>query len=291
MKTRAFFFITLLVLFSTSLQAQKQKKLYIGIEKNRIPYSDLDDTKQAQGILVSAVRALCDDIDADCEFVSGRFDTLLNKLQTYQINGVILIENLVIPEFDNIKTTAPLCIRQPVLIHKPDPNQVQNKEGFSGKTIGVMEGTLTHLYLLDEYSSNARLKPYFLLENGVFDLVMNRIDTLAVNLSFFKQRVQNTHVGQNIAVKQMLSRFKEDSEYPDTSMTLALRASDTELYQKISKAQANRGRPTYCSNLLIGSPNSLKKPIAAPPINFDDLSQPKSGSTEPQTKIEEKPND
>lgn len=287
MKTQAIFFSVLLVLFTSTSLAKEQQKLYIGIEKNRIPYTDLDKTKQAQGILVSAVRELCDDIDAECVFVSGQFDALLKKLQTYQLNGVILIENLVLPELDKIQTLQPLCKKQLVFVQKIDINTPQ-KEGFTGKTIGVLESSLTHLYLLDEYSENAQLKPYPLLESGVFDLVMDRIDVLAVNLSFFKQRVQNTHLGKNIIAKQMLAHTESHQGPADTSMTLALRESDNDLYERMRKAQDNRGSPSYCSNLIIGRPGSPKVPVPAPPIDFiSNISSTHSGSPEPQTTTEE----
>lgn len=250
----------------TSVQAQEIKpatlQLYIGIEKNRQPYTYLDDKQQAQGILVDAMTTLCKKINATCEFVAGNFDQLLENVQTFQLNGMVIIDTFLYPEIDKLKLTPPLCTFRPVFIQKQSAPDRQTPEDFKGTMIGVREGSLLHLHILDEYGSVARMKSYALLEAGVFDLISGRTDVLFADDAFFKQRVLNTALGSTNAPSKLVSHSLADLELPATSMRLAVREQDTALLAKLENALQTTAPPPNCADLP-NKPHPPASPTAA----------------------------
>ncbi len=265
-------FFILPFLLTTALAQQSQTKerqqLYIGIEKNRLPYTGLNDLKQPHGILVAAVNRLCETINADCEFVVGEFNQLLQDVKIYKLHALIIIDTFILPDIDKLKLTPPLCKTQPVFIQKPNENNRTKPEDFKGTTIGVREGSLLHLYLLDEFSSHARIKPYPLLESGIFDLVTGRIDTLSTDQAFFSERLQKTPLGKEYAATPLDMTQPDGEALPATSMRFALREQDTELYETLTKAIQTNGQPSYCVDILVSHKQSGIS-IPPPPINFD----------------------
>lgn len=221
----------------------------IGMEKNRAPYTYLDKQQQAQGILVEAITELCKKIPMTCTFSVDHFDTLVGKMHTYQLQGFVVIDTFIYPELDNLKLTAPLCTLQPVLVQLAAEKPRLTPDDFKNTTIGVRAGSLLHLYLLDQYSSVARIRTYQLSEEGIFDLTSKRINALFVDDAFFNQQVKNTVLGTTDSAAQLVSYPVTDVELPPTNMRLALRGNDTTLLNTFNKILQDKSPPN-CADLL-----------------------------------------
>lgn len=228
--------------------AAEKAQLYIGIAKNRQPYAYMDKAQQPQGTLLEKLDTLCDKIGASCKYVAGNFDQLLKDIQAYKLHGLLIIDHFVAPEIDRIRLTPPLCQLQPVFIQRQD-NLREQQEDFRGTTIGVGYGSLLHLYLLDEYSSLSRLRPYYTLENGVFDLVSGRIDALFAEQAFFRARVAPTALTNPDNPARLAIRKIGAPEFPATSMTLAVQERNQELLKAFTEAIQADGKTPACACL------------------------------------------
>ncbi|WMP19408.1 substrate-binding periplasmic protein [Thiothrix lacustris] len=251
------------------LQAQDTEltalQLYIGFERNHQPYTYLDDKQQAQGILVDAMKALCTTAKVNCVFVAGNFDKLMEDVQTFQLSGLLVIDTFFFPEIDKVKFTSPFCTFNPVFIQKQSAKNRQSPQDFKGAMIGVREGSLLHLHILDTYSSVARLKSYPLLEAGVFDLISGRTDVLFADNTFFKQRILNTPLGNTDTPSKLVAYPLAKLELPATSMRLAVRAQDTKLLETLEKALHTTTPPPDCADLPTKQPlPTASKPAANP---------------------------
>ncbi len=222
--------------------------LYIGIEKRRIPYTYLDDQHLADGLLVNMASKMCEAIDAQCRFIAGTFDNLLQDLQTSKLDGLLIIDDVILPDIDGIKLTSPLCDLQPVFIQQKVDVARKRRRDFAKTTIGVLEASLFHLYLLDEYSSFARIKSYPLLEGAVFDLKAGRIDAIFTDLAFFNERILNNPLGRGNQASTMITLSVETPGFPDTGMTLAINEQQLELFSVVEKELQNQGSVTVCSD-------------------------------------------
>lgn len=261
---------------------EKKQHLYIGIEENRMPYVDKNDERQAEGILVAEITRLCATINAECEFIAGEFNQLLQALQTYKLHTLLVIDTFILPTTDKLKLTPPLCKIQPVFIHKQDENSSTKAEKLKGTTIGVRQGSLLHLYLLEKYNHKARIKAFPLLESGIFDLDSGRIDSLSADQVFFSERLQKTSLGKGYSATPLKILASDNATLPATSMRLALREQNVELYESLTKAIKANGQPPYCSDL----PGSQKQTEISTTPSLTDFDTPMpeaplSGSVKP----------
>ena len=124
----------------------------------------------------------------------------------------------------------------------------KKQEDFQRSTIGVLSGSLHHFYLLDEYSSLARIKPYELLESGVLDLVFGRIDSLFADEAFFEARIKNTSLSNIDKPGQLVAIKVGQPELSPTAMRLVVRKNDTELLAVLNNNILHS--PPACTDLL-----------------------------------------
>lgn len=221
--------------------------LYIGIPTNRQPYSYRDANQQAHGLLVDAIKPVCQQMKVTCNFVTGNFDELIQDLQHIKLNAVAVVDAFIFPEIDGLKLTRPLCHIEPAFIQAKSAPARNKPEDFQGATIGMLEGSIFHTYLLDTYSSQARLMPYSLLEDAIFDLTFKRVDAVLADESFIKARVLDTPLGKYAS---FTTTRIEAPELPATSMVLALREQDDDLFKELDKALQATPQDQTCLQLL-----------------------------------------
>lgn len=224
------------------------ESIRIGTENRRQPYTYLDSERRYSGILVEHVKKICETEKIACDFTSNDFYGLLGDLQDYRLNTMIVVDSLVLPEIDNVILSKPLCNISSVFIQKNTGSVKTEKEDFQRSTIGVLKGSLHHFYLLDEYSSLARLKSYELLESGVVDLVFGRIDALFADEAFFNVRIQSTSLGGEDKANRFVAVKVGQSELSPTAMRLAVRDNDAELLAVLDKNIPDN--PPLCVDLI-----------------------------------------
>ena len=194
----------------------------------------------------------------NCEFAIGKFEKLLGDVQTFQLDGFIVIDTLVLPEVDQLNLTSPICKLNPVFIQIKTDSLRSKPEDFKNRRIGVLQDSLMHLHLVEKYTQNASLKPYLVLESGIFDLITGRIDALAADAAFFQARVANTVLGKKGNTNQLIAVKAPDAELPASSMAIVLRARDKERLESLEQALRKNGEVRDCSELLIEKPSLLK---------------------------------
>ena len=221
--------------------------LQIGIPIARRPYAYLDTQKQPAGTLIAVIQQVCQQIQANCEFTGGNTEQLLQDLQTIKLNAVLIVDDFIMPEVDNVKLTTPLCTLKPAFIQKAGAPPRHKPEDFRGSTLAMQEGSIFHIHLLDEYNSQARLKPYPFMENAIFDLVFGRLDALFADETLIQAQITQTAL--NGYVEWMLTPTETADLYP-TAMTLAIREQDHDLFKTLDSALSSIKESQSCVSLL-----------------------------------------
>jgi ABC-type amino acid transport substrate-binding protein len=241
-------FSSLLLVFPAvqSANGSEARKLYFGIEGKRLPYTELVKGIEANGMLVDALREICEEIDAECHFVGGKPDQLLQDLQHYQLDALLVVDAVLLPDIDKLRFTSPLCRIEPVFLQtQPYPSI----EAFiRSAVIGVQQDSLLHLYLLDEYAGNARLRAYPLLENGLFDLAFGRIDALFVDKAFLHAHI--AQIEKNIPMLNVVTLDK--SALAAGAMSVAIGQHNKALFNEFEQTVQNLhgGNPPGCADML-----------------------------------------
>ena len=238
-------------------EEQKSKVFYIGVETNRMPYIGLTHDKEIIGLLITSVHQLCKKIKIQCEFVSSNFFSILEDIKLNRLDGLLIVDQLVFPKTDKLKLTTPLCTIQPVFIHSSDLDGSIKAKDLTGKIIGVKEGSRLHFYLIEKYDHYATIKPYSLLQNGLFDLFTQHIDLLATDKAFASVNLAKATFAKHYTITSLrkknntTSDFFSKKDFVLTQMTLALGEENTGLYNKLDQAIRARGKTPYCSDLLV----------------------------------------
>lgn len=231
----------------TSEPEASKLSLQIGIPVSRRPYAYLDTQKQPAGILVAVIQQVCQQIQANCQFTGGNTEQLIQDLQTIKLNAVLIVDDFIMPDVDKVKLTTPLCTLKPAFLQKAGAPPRHKPEDFRGSTLAMQEGSIFHIYLLDEYSSQARLKPHPFMENAIFDLVFGRLDALFADEAFIQAQIIQTAL--NGYVEFMLTPV-ETAAIPPTAMTLAIRDQDHDLFKALEIALPNIKASQPCASLL-----------------------------------------
>jgi lysine/arginine/ornithine transport system substrate-binding protein len=256
----AYYFIFLIILSISHLVIADEKNtpLFIGVENKKIPYSYINKDEEVSGILINQLKSLCKMLKLECHFINNTMETLLYQLKTAQIQAVLVQDFFVIPEIDKIVLSLPLCKINPLFIQKKTATPKNTIEDFKGKTIGVQQASIFHIYLLDNYNSFSDIKPYIQLESGVFDLISGRIDVLFADEAFAQQRILSTSLSSNTNPDQLVPLnmkplLKSDSDSAfSRSMSLAFRQDDIKRIDKF-KSLLNKSKLKSCVDLLENS--------------------------------------
>ena len=242
----------LLIISTFSSSAHAKDHLFFGITDNHRPHVYLNDEEQPSGSLIDYLSTLCADLDVECSFQTNNFFNHIEQLQGGQINALLVTDSVLLPATDEIIFTPPICKTLPIFIYKiqSDKPVFKSIDQFKNITIGVHQDSSYHLYLLDEYHSHSLIKPYSLIESGIFDLANDRIDALLAEKSFFEARVATTTLASKKKnyYLEMIELGKINQ--PFKTMSLALKKEDTELHEKFTKAINAHGPTVSCVDLV-----------------------------------------
>lgn len=245
--------VAFLLIISTFVSSAHTKEhLFFGITDNHRPHVYLNNEEQPSGTLVDYLSALCIDLDVECSFHTDNFFKHIEQLQGGQINALLVTDSVLLPAIDQIIFTPPLCKTSPVFIYKiqSDKPVFKSIEQIRNVTIGVHQDSSYHLYLLDEYHRHSIIKPYSLIESGIFDLANGRIDALLTEKSFFEARVATTTLASKKKSYYLEMVELGKINQPFKTMSLALKIEDTELHEKFTKAINAHAPTTSCVDLV-----------------------------------------
>lgn len=239
-------------LLAETESSENHRPIYVGVPENRYPYSYKNTENKITGLLIDKISDICEKNSFSCTFIDGDFHENLEKLQTLNIDALLVIDSIIIPDSDEVKTTLPLCKYNAVFVKKVRLS-LQKKitnDDLQNKTIGVTAESALHLYALDNYYSFSSIKPYETMESGVFDIFSEKIDILFTEEAFYESRIGSTLLG-NRHNGFWLKKLGSDSiDLPETLMTLVLRNNDDELWNKMASAITKQDAEQLCSALL-----------------------------------------
>jgi len=253
---------------SNSLLAKDDRpepsQLYIGITHNRLPYSLHAEKQAPTGLVVQQLTKICKQMNAQCHFVAARFNKLQQELQTFQLNAVLVLDDVPLMDTSTVTLTLspPLCDITPVFIQRYHTQPGKQLKHFENRIIGVLENSVFHHFIadLDQERFKLKFKLYPILESGIMDLITQRIDALLTDAAFYQERVASTVLAKPGSDHQLIATQAQHIELPNTSMRLMTRAKDQALSAAFKKTIATIIPSQTCESLLAqpaSRPNTL----------------------------------
>ncbi|MBB5701926.1 polar amino acid transport system substrate-binding protein [Ochrobactrum daejeonense] len=158
--------------------AEEPLKLKIGTEGAYPPFNFIKPDGTLSGFDVDIAKALCEQMKAECEFVTQEWDGAIPALQAGKFDAFIASMSITEErkkqvDFSNKYYNTPPGIAAP----KDTDIKGVTKEDLAGKTIGV-QGSTTHFNYSEKTFTDSTVKAYPTAEEYRLDLANGRLDAV-----------------------------------------------------------------------------------------------------------------
>ncbi|NKC02994.1 ABC transporter substrate-binding protein [Brucella haematophila] len=216
----------------TAANAEAPLKLIIGTEGAYPPFNFINPDGTLSGFDVDIAKALCDEMKAECTFITQEWDGTIPALQAdkfdaYVSSMSITEERKKQVDFSNKYYNTPPGIAVP----KDSDIKGVTKADLAGKTVGVQVST-THANYAEHAFADSTIKAYPTAEEYRLDLANGRLDA-ANDDSVTLAEWLKTPDG---ACCKMVGTYPPDPEIHGVGVGVALKKGRPELVEKFNAA-------------------------------------------------------
>ncbi|WP_187971460.1 ABC transporter substrate-binding protein [Aquibium microcysteis] len=158
--------------------AQERMKLKIGTEGAYPPFNNLTSDGKLEGFDIDIARALCEEMQADCEFVTQDWDGIIPALQAGKFDAIIASMSITPERAEKVDFTNKYY-NTPPAIAVPKDSEIAGvtKDDLAGKTIGV-QGSTTHFNYSEATYTDSEIRAYPTAQEYQLDLANGRLDAV-----------------------------------------------------------------------------------------------------------------
>lgn len=217
-------------------------KIKIGTEGAYPPFNNLESDGSLVGFDVDIAKALCEEMKAECEFVTQDWDGIIPALIAGKFDAIIASMSITDErkqkvDFSNKYYNTPPAIAVP----KDSDVKGVSKDDLAGKTIGVQSST-THFNYSEATYTDSDLKGYGSPDEYKLDMVNDRLDAVNDDIIVLQEWLA-TEDGKNFKIVGTITPVPE---IHGLGAGIAVRKGETELAEKFNKAiDAIRANGTY----------------------------------------------
>lgn len=152
------------------------KKVRIATEGAYPPFNFKNPDGSLGGFDVDVAKAVCAQIQADCEMVAQDFDGLIPGLVAKKYDGIIAGMSITPERQQQVDFTAPYFKNTMVWL-APKSGKF-NLQAITGLKLGGQRSTTPGAYLQEHYGKNNDIKLYDTYDNAYLDLKAGRVDAV-----------------------------------------------------------------------------------------------------------------
>ena len=172
--------------------AQAQEVIRIGTEGAYPPFNVLEADGTLTGFDIDIARALCEEMQAECEFVTSDWDGIIPALIAGRFDAIIASMSITEERKEQVDFTEKYYNTPPAIAAPKDtPIKGVTKEDLAGKTIGVQGGT-THFNYSEKTYTDSTIKPYPTAQEYQLDLANGRIDAVNDDITVIAHRTRSS---------------------------------------------------------------------------------------------------
>ena len=158
--------------------AQDKMKLKIGTEGAYPPFNNLTSDGKLEGFDIDIARALCEEMNADCEFVTQDWDGIIPALQAGKFDAIIASMSITPERAEKVDFSKKHYNTPPGIAAPQDtPITGVTKEDLAGKTVGV-QGSTTHFNFSEATYADSEVRAYPTAQEYQLDLANGRLDAV-----------------------------------------------------------------------------------------------------------------
>jgi len=159
--------------------AQAQElKLKIGTEGAYPPFNNLTADGKLEGFDIDIAKALCEEMKAECEFVTQDWDGIIPALLAGKFDAIIASMSITDERKQQVDFTHKYYNTPPAIaVPKDSDIKGVTKEDLAGKSIGV-QGSTTHSNYAEATYTDSDVKLYPTADEYKLDIANGRIDAV-----------------------------------------------------------------------------------------------------------------
>ncbi|QFS88360.1 MULTISPECIES: transporter substrate-binding domain-containing protein [unclassified Marinobacter] len=215
-----------LAMIAGTAQAQ-DRNLRIAFDIPYEPFEYRDENGELTGFEVELATAMCEELNANCEFVIQAWDGMIPGLLARKFDLIMSSMSITPERAERVLFSEPYYIT-PGGWFGPDSfnTDVTDMDAMKGKNIGVQRGTTMDTYVTENMGGVVSIKRYTTAEDMVLDLEGNRLDAVFVDYPVGEQTILNREGYKEVGEPVKLG----------DGVGVAMRKRDTQLATDINAA-------------------------------------------------------
>jgi polar amino acid transport system substrate-binding protein len=228
----------LFALLLASTPAAADDTLRIGTEGAYPPFNQIGPDGELQGFDIDIAKALCKEMNRDCEFVTQDWDGIIPGLLANKYDAIIASMSIT-PERDKaVDFTGRYYSNKLRFLAKKSSNIKPTEASLKGKTVGAQRATISSQWLKDNMGDILDIKLYDTQENAFLDLGSGRIDAVLADMLVAYEWLESD--------EGSAYEFKGEAVYSGDRIAIAVQEGNDELRKEFNKAiKAIREDGTY----------------------------------------------
>jgi polar amino acid transport system substrate-binding protein len=214
----------------------------IGTEGAYPPFNNLEADGSLVGFDVDIAKALCEEMQVECEFVVQDWDGMIPALQSGKFDAIIASMSITEERMEVIDFTEKYY-NTPPAIAAPTDSELRGvtPEDLAGKTMGAQSST-THSNYAEEHFPDSNLQLYPTADEYKLDLASGRIDAAIDDVVVLSEWLGS----EDGACCRIVGTLPIDPVINGEGAGIGIRKEDTELKEMFNAAiQAIRESGKY----------------------------------------------
>jgi len=180
-----------LAMIAGTAQAQ-DRNLRIAFDIPYEPFEYRDDNGELTGFEVELASAMCEELNANCDFVIQAWDGMIPGLLARKFDLIMSSMSITPERAERVLFSEPYY-NTPGGWFGPDSftTDVTDTDAMKDKTIGVQRGTTMDTYVTENMGGIVSIKRYTTAEDMVLDLEGQRLDVVFVDYPVGEQTILN----------------------------------------------------------------------------------------------------
>ena len=212
--------------------------LRIGTEGAYPPFNQIGPDGELQGFDIDIARALCEEMNRECTFVTQDWDGIIPGLLANKYDAIIASMSITEEREKAVDFTKRYYSNKLRFLAKKSSDIKPTEASLEGKTIGAQRATISAQWLKENLGDAVDIKLYDTQENAFLDLGSGRIDAVLADMLVAYEWL-NSDAGSAY-------EFKGDAVYSGDRIAIAVREGDDKLRKAFNRAiEAIREDGTY----------------------------------------------
>ena len=182
---------TALAVMAGGAQAQ-DRDLRIAFDVPYEPFEYRNDQGELTGFEVELAEAMCEEMQANCEFVIQAWDGMIPGLLARKFDLIMSSMSITEERAERVNFSEPYYITPGGWFAAESfDTDVTDMDAMADKTVGVQRGTTMDTYVTENMGGTVNIKRYTTAEDMVLDLEGQRLDVVFVDYPVGEQTILN----------------------------------------------------------------------------------------------------